>query len=278
MHPGLLWCALALYGLGIVLALPSIALGRAPLRSAALAALSLGLILNGASLVAAALRLHRLPVIDIQSALSFFAFNTTLAFFLAYRRYKVTWLGVLILPFVFLMTLAAALNPGHPFTASTSTLRGGWLVVHVSGMILGYTGLFLTFVAAVMYLLQVSELKSKHPQSLYYRLPSLEICDQIYDRSLVLGLICLSVGILTGCIWASRAWRGTWELDPKILASLLTWFIYLLLFSTRFSGSWRGRRSAYMAILGFAAMMVTFLGVSFLSSQHGYFPTIHQMH
>ncbi|HLI33766.1 MAG TPA: cytochrome c biogenesis protein CcsA [Terriglobia bacterium] len=276
MHPGLLWCALALYGLGIVLALPSIALGRAPLSSAALTALSLGLILNAASLVVAALRLHRLPVIDIQSALSFFAFNTTLAFFLAYRRYKVTWLGVLILPFVFLMTLAAALNPGHPFTAST--LRGGWLVVHVSGMILGYTGLFLTFVAAVMYLLQESELKSKHPKSLYYRLPSLEICDRIYDRSLVFGLICLSVGILTGCIWASRAWRGPWELDPKILASLLTWFIYLLLFSTRFSGSWRGRRSAYVAILGFAAMMVTFLGVSFLSAQHGYFPTIHQIH
>ncbi|MDE3179491.1 MAG: cytochrome c biogenesis protein CcsA, partial [Acidobacteriota bacterium] len=61
-------------------------------------------------------------------------------------------------------------------------------------------------------------------------------------------------------------------------ASMFTWLIYLLLSSTRFSGNWRGRRSAYMAIFGFAAMMITFLGVSFLSSQHGYFPAISRLH
>jgi ABC-type transport system involved in cytochrome c biogenesis permease subunit len=82
----------------------------------------------------------------------------------------------------------------------------------------------------------------------------------------------LSLGILTGFIWASRAWEGSWELDPKIVASIVTWLIYLILFSTRLSGSWRGRRAAYVAILGFAAMMVTFLGVSFVSGQHGFFP------
>ncbi|MGH9327849.1 MAG: cytochrome c biogenesis protein CcsA [Terriglobia bacterium] len=276
MHPVFLWCALVLYALAIVLALPSAIRGRPALSSVALSVLMLGLALNGAALVAAALRLHRLPIIDVQSALSFFAFNVTLAFFLAYRRYHITWLGVLILPFIFIMTLAAALNPGRPLLSSK--LQGGWLIVHSTAMILGYTGLFLTFVAAVMYLIQEGELKAKRPRSLYNRLPSLEVCNRLYDRSLVFGLICLSVGILTGCVWASRAWQGTWELDPKILATLFTWLIYLLLCSTRFSGTWRGRRSAYMAILGFLAVMVTFLGISFLSSQHGYFPTISRMH
>ncbi len=276
MHPVFLWCALAFYGVAMVWVLPSAARGRPTLTSIALSALTLGLALNGAALMMAALRLHRLPVIDVQSALSFFAFNVTLAFFLAYHRYHVTWLGVLILPFVFAMTLIAALNPSRPLVSTT--LRGGWLIVHSSAMILGYTGLFLTFVAAVMYLMQEGELKSKHPRFFYNRLPSLEVSDRLYDRSLVFGLICLSVGILTGCVWASRAWQGTWELDPKILATLFTWFIYLILCSTRFSGAWRGRRSAYVAILGFVAVMVTFLGVSFLSSQHGFFPTISRMH
>lgn len=276
MPPSLLWGALAFYGLGIVFTLPSVIRGRPLLSSASLTALTIGLVLNGAALVVAALRLDRLPFIDVQSALSFFAFNITLAFFLAFRRYRLTWFGVLVLPFVFIMTLAAALYPGRPFLSST--LRGGWLMVHVPAMILGYTGLFLTFIAAVVYLLQAGELKSKHPKSFYYWLPSLEVCDRLYDRSLVFGLLCISVGIFAGCAWASRAWHGAWELDPKILASLFTWLIYLILFSTRFSGSWRGRRSAYAAIFGFLAMMATFLGASFLSSQHGYFPTISRIH
>ena len=264
------------YGVGILLTLPSITRRRPSVGTGSLAALSTGLFLNGAALVFAAIRLHRLPVVDVGSALSFFAFNVTLAFFLVYRRYHVTWLGVLIFPFVFLLTLAAVLNPARPIISST--LHGGWLLVHSSTMILGYTGLFLTFVAAILYLLQEGVLKSKRPRAFYDRLPSLEVCNRLYDRSLVFGLVCLSVGIVTGCLWAAHAWNGDWELDPKILATMLTWFLYIVLFSTRFSGKWRGRRSAYAAIFGFAATMVTFLGVSFLSSQHGYFPVVSRMH
>jgi ABC-type transport system involved in cytochrome c biogenesis permease subunit len=103
-------------------------------------------------------------------------------------------------------------------------------------------------------------------------LPSLEVCEEISYRSLLIGLPFLSVGILTGFVWASRMWKGPWELDPKILASLITWLIYLVLFSTRLSGLWRGRRAAYVAIFGFATMMITFLGISLVSGQHGYFP------
>ncbi|MGH9344421.1 MAG: cytochrome c biogenesis protein CcsA [Terriglobia bacterium] len=276
MHHALLWFALAFYGLGIVLTIPSLRRGRPELSPAVLAALTLGLALNGAALVEAALRLHRVPVIDVEGALSFLSFNVMLAFFVVYRRYRATWLGAMTLPFVFILTLAAAINPGLRLPAST--LRGGWLVVHSSSMILGYAGLFITFVAAVLYLLQERQLKSKRSSAFYARLPALEVSDRLYDRSLVFGLICLSIGILTGCIWATRAWQGAWELDPKILASMFTWFVYLLLCSTRFSGSWRGRRSAYVAIFGFAAMMITFLGASFLSSVHGYFPAVSRLH
>ncbi len=272
MHPALLWCALAFYGLGIALTLPSVIGGRPRLSSATLAALSLGLLLHATALITATIQLNRLPVMDVQSALSFFAFTVTLAFFLAYLRYRVTSLGVFMLPFVFVLTLMAAVRPER--LPSTSVFRGGWLVVHALSMILGYTGIFLTFVAALMYLIQENELKSKTPRGFHYRLPSLDLCVDLYDRSLKFGFLFLSVGILTGFLWASRAWQGPWELDPKILASLMTWLIYLTLLSTRVSGNWRGRRSAYGAILGFAATMVTFLGVSFLSGPHGYFPSL----
>ena len=274
MQVALLWTALALYGLGTLLLIPSVVNRRPTISSASLGALGLGLLAHAGAIVWEAARIHRLPVTDVRSTLSFYAFLVTLAFFFLYLRYRITSLGLFMLPFVFVLTLISAFRPERPF--DLSAFRGGWLAVHIGSIILGYTGLFLTFVAAVMYLIQEKELKSRIPRAFYYRLPSLELCDELYYRSLLFGLPLLTVGILTGFIWASRTWKGPWEFDPKILASLLTWLIYLVLFSTRVSGNWRGRRAAYVAIFGFAAIMVTFLGVSLLSGPHGYAPTLRQ--
>jgi cytochrome c-type biogenesis protein CcsB len=272
MYSVLLWLALILYFVGIVLTVPSVMKHRPALPSSSLAALGAGLFFHAASLAARAINLHRLPVIDVQSALSFFAFLVTLAFFLAYLRYRINVLGIFMLPLVFVLTLFSALRPGPSF--QSPAFRSGWLMVHISCIMLGYVGFFLTFVASVMYLIQERQLKSKNPQQTYYRLPSLEVCDHLYFWSLKFGLPFLTVGILTGFVWAARTWHGRWELDPKILAALITWLIYLFLFSARVSGSWPGRLSAYVAILGFAAIMVTFVGISFVSGWHGYIPRL----
>lgn len=268
----LLWVALICYGLGIVLTLPSVIRRRPSLSPAALASLGLGLLLHFLTIADATFHTHRLPITDVRSALSFYAFLVTLAFFFLYLRYRIVALGLFMLPLVFVLTLVAALHPGHSF--ESSAFRGGWLLVHISSTIVGYTGFFLTFVAAVMYLIQEKELKSKKPRGLYYRLPSLDVCEEIYYRSLTFGFPCLCLGMLTGFVWASRQWHGPWELDPKILASMVTWLIYLVLFSTRISGAWRGRRAAYVAIVAFSFVLVTFLGISVWSGQHGYVPQL----
>jgi cytochrome c-type biogenesis protein CcsB len=270
MHVALLWVALAFYGLGIVLTLPSVIQRRPSLSHASLAALGLGLISHGAAIAVQAAETYRLPVVDVRSALSLFSFLATMAFFLVYLRYRITSLGIFMLPLAFVLTLISAVHTGT--LPESPEFRSGWLMVHITSILLGYVGVFLTFVAAIMYLIQERELKSKRPRAFYYRMPSLEVCDELYFRSLIFGLPFLTLGIVTGFIRASREWKGPWELDPKIFAALITWLIYLILFSTRLSGSWRGRRSAYLAVFGFAVMMVTFLGISFLSGQHGYFP------
>jgi cytochrome c-type biogenesis protein CcsB len=275
MRDTFLWAALGLYGLGIVLILPSVIRRRPSLSTASLGALGLGLLSHALALAAQAARIHRLPVTDVRGALSFYAFLVTLAFFFVYLRYRITSLGLFMLPLVFLLTLISALRAERPF--DSSAFRGGWLLVHIGSTILGYTGFLLTFVAGVMYLMQEKELKSKNPRAFYYRLPSLDILDELSYRSLVFGFPFLSLGIVTGFVWASRTWKGPWELDPKILASLITWLIYLGLFSTRVSGGWGGRRAAYVAICGFAAMMLTFVGISLLSGQHGYIPKLGQI-
>jgi cytochrome c-type biogenesis protein CcsB len=274
MQAVFLWVGLVFYGLGTLLLVPSVMNRRPSLSPASLAALGAGLLSHAVAIGIEAARIHRLPVTDVRSALSFYAFLVTVAFFALYLRYRITSLGLFMPPFVFVLTLISVFRPVRPF--DVSAFRGGWLAVHISSSILGYTGFFLTFVAAVMYLMQERELKAKAPRAFYFRLPSLELCDELYYRSLLFGLPLLTVGILTGFVWASRTWKGPWEYDPKVLASLLTWLIYLVLFSTRVSGGWRGRHAAYVAILGFAAVMATFLGISFLSGTHGYVPQLRQ--
>jgi ABC-type uncharacterized transport system permease subunit len=266
----LLWIALGLYGLGILFALPSLASRRSGLPRSALIALGGGLAFHGLWLALAGVRLHRLPVTDVESAISFFAFDLTVAFLIIYLRYRIVWLGFFMPPFVFLLVLAGALRAGTSF--DSATFRGGWVAAHAVFMLLGYTGFFLTFAAAAMYLIQERQLKSKRVRPIYARLPSLDVCDRLYYRSLVFGNAFLALGLVTGFVWASRTWSGPWQYDPKILATLVTWLIYLALFSARASGTWPGRRSAYGAILGFAAVMVTFLGATFLSGQHGFLP------
>ncbi len=275
MHLVFLWSAAALYGAGILLAIPGALRGRRLLSKAALAVLAVGLLSHAAAIVAFTVEMGRFPVSDVRSALSFFAFLATLAFFFAYLRYRINLLGILMLPLAFLLTTISAIEPSR--TMEPPSLASPWVVIHIACIMLGYAGFFLTFVAAVMYLIQEKNLKHKNPGSFYHRLPPLEVCDDLYRRSLMFGFPLLTAGILTGFVWASIAWHGDWQVDPKILSALITWVIYLLLFSARLTGNWSGRRSAYVAIFGFVIMMVTFLGISFVSGFHGYFPKLGKM-
>src|SRR5207249_7130759 len=181
------WLAMARYALGLALTVRSVARRRPLLSPSALGALGLGLGFHAASLAVRAAEIHRLlPITDVRSALSSFTFLATLAFFLVYLRYRIGALGLFMLPLVFLLTLLSALRAGKTF--ESPAFRSGWLVVHIGSILIGYVGFFLTFVAALMYLIRSSELKSKNLGAFYFRLPPLDACDQLYYRSLILGL------------------------------------------------------------------------------------------
>src|SRR5215472_13029143 len=135
MQATLLWLALTVYGLGILLTIPSLRRRRSSLPQAALGALGLGLILHAAALALPAVRGHRIAVTDVRSALSFFAFLVTVAFFFAYLRYRIAALGLFMLPLVFVLTLLSALRPEVSF--NSPAFRGGWLGFHIATIFLG---------------------------------------------------------------------------------------------------------------------------------------------
>jgi cytochrome c-type biogenesis protein CcsB len=81
----------------------------------------------------------------------------------------------------------------------------------------------------------------------------------------------LTLCIVTGAIWANYAWGTYWSWDPKETWSLITWFIYAAYLHARLMYGWKGKRAAWMAILGFAAVLFTFFGVNYLiAGLHSY--------
>jgi cytochrome c-type biogenesis protein CcsB len=148
-------------------------------------------------------------------------------------------------------------------------LQSGWVVFHVSTLFLANVMFALACMAGVMYLLQERQIKRKSFGYLFSRLPPLQRLDKINYHCLLVGFPLMTIGLVTGFGYASLIWRKTWSGDPKEILSLVTWLIYAILVHERLTVGWRGRRSAWLSIVGFSAVLVTFLGVNlFLQGHH----------
>ncbi len=102
------------------------------------------------------------------------------------------------------------------------------------------------------------------------RFPEDQVLDELSYQLIVLGFLFLSVGIITGAVWANSAWGRYWGWDPKETWSLITWFIYATLLHARMMRGWHGKRIAFLSILGFAAVLFTYFGVNLLPGLHSY--------
>jgi ABC-type transport system involved in cytochrome c biogenesis permease subunit len=258
--------ALALYALGLLHAFITVVGRRAQTFGVALGAISLGAVLHLVSIVESGLAGHQFPVTSFPEAVSALAFLIALVFLAIYWRYRLEALCVFVFPLVFMLTLAAAFS-NEPTNDGPILRSVWWLPLHASMFFLGHTLLFLTSVASLMYLLQERELKSKKPRGFYYRLPPLSVLDDLAKKTLAAGFPLVTIAICIGAFFASQRMGRDWPLDPRVAWSFVTWLIYLGLIFFRWTAGWRGRKAAYLAIVGFASVIVSW-GVS--SNLHGF--------
>ena len=102
-------------------------------------------------------------------------------------------------------------------------------------------------------------------------LPSLDVLDEVSYRGVAFGFPLLTIGIVTGAIWADQAWGRWWGWDPKETWSLITWLFYGGYLHTRLTMGWRGKHSAILAVVGLIVVLITYLGVNFFfSGLHSY--------
>jgi len=218
-----------------------------------------GLILHTINLILVTQRGGHLPFANFSESLAFFSWVMVLTYFLVEYRYNMPSLGSFVMPLALLSISYSRLLPAEeePFWPA---LNDFWLFIHVIFAFLGIAAFALTFGTGIMYILQESQVKSRRPGIFYYRLPSLEMLDNLGYKALAWGFPLLTMGILAGSIWAQSAKGSFWKWDPlKSWPLLIGWLIYGVLFVGRIKGWWRGRKAARWSVLGFIIVVLSYL-------------------
>ncbi len=218
-----------------------------------------------------AARSGQIPVHNLYQTLSMAGLAVAATFIFFQFKFKLKILGIFAAPLTALIMLAAYQIPREPVQAK-AIFNSFWLVVHIISIFIGEAALAMACGVGILYILQENAIKSKKRGFFYDRLPSLDMLDTTGYGSIVGGFIMLTLGLVTGFVYAKSAWGRFWSWDPKEIWSVATWLIYAALFHQRLTVGWRGRRAAILAIVGFAAIVFTFIGVNFLlQGHHGQF-------
>nr|QWL17004.1 cytochrome c heme attachment protein [Plantago aristata] len=178
-------------------------------------------------------------------------------------------------------------------------LQSEWLIMHVSMMILGYAALLCGSLLSVSLLVLTVRKKrhlittSNHLLHLngsllfgeielmieqsnflentsflstknYYKSQLIQQLDFWSYRVISLGFIFLTIGILSGAVWANEAWGSYWSWDPKETWAFITWLVFAIYLHTRTNQKWKGRNSAIVASIGFLIIWTCYFGVNLL--------------
>src|SRR5207249_1723274 len=221
MELGLLRLATLLYLAATLVALVGIAVRQELPRRLLPRLLLGGLGVHAAAIIVRSVAGGHIAVTTFAEALSFLAAVLVAIFLAVQARRPLIALGAVVSPLAFglLMAAAAAYSGARPLPP---VLDSAWLPVHVVLATLGDAVFALAFSASLLYLVQERRLKTHRGRGFLRRLPSLETLDRLNYTCLVWGLILLTLGIVSGIMWAHEAWGRSWSTDPKLVFSLLT--------------------------------------------------------
>lgn len=210
------------------------------------------------------------PLSNLYESLVFFAWTAGVIYLFVEFKYKNALIGAFVTPIAFLAMAYASLSPNisDRIQPLVPALKSNWLIAHVVTCFFGYAAFAIAFGMSIMYLMKARN--PRRTEGIVGHLPKLDVLDELTHRMVLFGFLFLTVGIITGSVWANSAWGSYWSWDPKETWSLITWFVYAGLLHARLMRGWQGRQIAYLSILGFAAVLFTYFGVNLLPGLHSY--------
>ncbi|MBT3177479.1 MAG: cytochrome c biogenesis protein CcsA [Desulfobacula sp.] len=207
------------------------------------------------------------PIQNLSQSLSVAAFFLGSMFLFFQYRFDLKILGVFASVLLFVIMLAVLIIPDAP-VENNAILKGFWFYAHIILVFTGEAALALACGAGILYLLQEKGIKTKSPGFFFKRLPSLDLLDNVGYTCLATGFALLTIGLVTGFIYAKTIWGRFWSWDTKEVFSVGSWLVYAALLHLRLYSGWRGRKSAIMTIIGFLIIIFVFLGVNMLLGGH----------
>ncbi len=210
------------------------------------------------------------PLSNMYESLIFFSWALIIVYLFIERKYKTRIIGAFATPIAFLAMAYASLSPdiNDRIKPLVPALKSNWLIAHVITCFLGYSAFAIAFGISWMYIFKGKDTEVKSRLLIHF--PETGVLDELTHQVVMFGFLFLSIGIITGSVWANSAWGSYWSWDPKETWSLITWFIYAVLLHARLMRGWRGKRIAYISILGFMAVLFTYFGVNLLPGLHSY--------
>ena len=231
--------------------------------------LGAGFIVHTSALSAYFIREGFPALTEMREALLFKSWLMVACYLLIQIKYRLTVLGGIIAPLAFLMSLAGiAFGSGNG--EIPPDLKTFWLPLHVTSAFLGNAVFALAFSVSLIYLLQERRLKHKRLTALMKRFPSLESLDRLNYVLLGWGFPFMTLGIITGSIWAGIYWGNYWTWEPRQISSGIAWLFYGALLHGRITAGLRGKKAAFLTIVGFTVVLGYFLwGDAIFPGRHG---------
>ena len=230
------------------------------------------------------------PISNLYESLCFLAWACTLTQLLVERSWPSPLVAAAATPMgVGCVAFASFALPDRLQEASplVPALRSSWLVMHVSVIMVSYAALLVGSLLSVAVLFtdreNALELRSSSIGSGGFRRAALEgvtttadlelesvafsrseQLDSLSYRTITVGFLLLTVGIISGAVWANEAWGSWWSWDPKETWALICWLVYAAYLHTRLSRGWQGRKPALVAAVGLVVIVVCYIGVNLL--------------
>ena len=226
------------------------------------------------------------PISNLYESLCFLAWGCTLTQLLVERSWPSPLVPAAATPMALgCVAFASFALPDRLQEASplVPALRSSWLVMHVSVIMISYAALLVGSLLSLAVLFtdrgNSLELRSSSIGSGGYRqaqlatpqlqlssvaMPAVEQLDSLSYRTITVGFLLLSVGLVSGAVWANEAWGSWWSWDPKETWALICWLVYAAYLHTRLIRGWQGRKPALVAAAGLVVIVVCYIGVNLL--------------
>ena len=214
----------------------------------------LGLIFQTLSIAARWKSVGYIPLEGAFESYFMFAWALVLIFLIIEALTKINFLGAWVLPFVGALLGIAWVKYESPERLS-DVVKNTWIILHVTVVFLAYSGFIIGAVFAFLYLVQQRQLKKRHVNLLFRRLPSLEVLDDWSNKAISFGLPFMTMTIITGILRAVKEFPS-WYRDPIVVTTTITWLVFALYLGLRYLWDWQGRRVAYVALAGLAGMLL----------------------